>query len=117
MRHLALAALGLFLLAIPAAASASGPSTSDGVACRTHSTADGMTELSLKWEGDSAKGTLSHTGASGNVTTVTVHAERHDGMIIADDVFQTDLVSHAAVIRVQNGKKYMRTESTWLACE
>lgn len=105
---------GLFVFAAAATASA----TDEGVACRTKSLQQGTMELALHWDGTSAKGTLQHTAPSGNVTTQNVRAERHEGMIIADDVFQTDLVSHAAVISVKNGKRYMRTEgATWLACE
>ena len=113
IRSLVVSLAGLFVLA---AASTAAADSNDGVACRTKAS-DGTTQLVLRWEGSSAKGTLEHVGLSGNVTTTNVRAERHDGMIIADDVFQQDLVSHAAVISVKNGKKYMRTESVWLACE
>lgn len=108
---------GLFVLVATSAASATA--TGDEVACRTRSIHQGTTELVLRWEGTTAKGMLQRTAPSGNVTTTNVRAERHDGMIIADDVFETDLVSHAAVVRVDHGKRYMRTDasSPWLACE
>lgn len=106
---------GLFVVA--AASTASATDAKDGVVCRTKSL-EGTKELVLHWEGSTAKGTLQHIAPSGNVTVQNVRAERHNGMIIADDVFQTDLVSHAAVISVKDGKRYMRTEgATWLACE
>ena len=113
MRSLVVSLAGLLVLA---AASTAAADSNDGIACRTKN-GDGMNELALHWEGTSAKGTLSHTGQSGNVTTTSVRAERQNGMIIADDVFQQDLVSHAAVIAVKNGKKYMRTDNAWLACQ
>lgn len=113
MRALVVSLAGLFVIA---AASTAAADSNDGIACRT-TAADGTNQLVLHWEGTSAKGTLEHTGLSGNVTTVKVKAERLNGMIIADDVFQQDLVSHAAVVAVKNGKKYMRTENAWLACQ
>lgn len=107
--------VGLFVLAASTTASADGDAS---VACRTHSN-NGTMELSLKWDGSNAKGTLQQTAPSGNVTTTQVKAERADGLIVADDVFasSSDLVSHAAVVKTANGKKYMRTDSAWLACE
>lgn len=108
--------VGLFVLA----ASTSASATDSEVACRTHSNSTGTMELSLHWDGvngATAKGTLQQTAPSGNVTTTQVKAERESGMIIADDVYSSDLVTHAAVVKVANGKKYMRTDSTWLACE
>ena len=113
IRSLVVCLAGLFVLA---AARAAAADSNDGVACRTKN-AEGENRLVLQWDGATAKGTLQHVGLSGNVTTTNVRAERHDGMIIADDVFQQDLVSHAAVISVKNGKKYMRTDKVWLACE
>jgi hypothetical protein len=113
IRSLVVALAGLFVVA---AASTAAADSNDGVVCRTKN-AEGTNQLVLHWDGNSAKGTLEHKGQSGNVTTTKVRAERHEGLIIADDVFQQDLVSHAAVISVKNGKKYMRTESVWLACE
>jgi len=109
--------LGLFVVVAMTPAEASDTNTG-GVACKTQSAQEGTSVLSLKWEGTSAKGTLEHIGQSGNTTTFNVKAERQNGMIIADDVFQTDLVSHAAVIKEQNGKRYMRAEGgSWLACQ
>jgi hypothetical protein len=120
MRILTVVAAGLLGLVVFAATTPAEATDTNagGVACRTQSTSDGTSVLSLKWEGASAKGTLEHIGQSGNVTTYSVRAERQDGMIIADDVFQTDLASHAAVVREQNGKRYMRAEGgAWLACQ
>ncbi|MBX3226251.1 MAG: hypothetical protein KIT84_43310 [Labilithrix sp.] len=93
--------------------------TATEVACRTKDLTQGTTQLVLEWQGGSAKGTLQRTAPSGNVTTLTVRAERHDGTIIADDIYEKDLVSHAAVVRVVDGKRYMRTDASapWLACE
>jgi hypothetical protein len=105
--------VGLFVLAASTSASADGEAN---VACRTHSN-NGTMELALKWDGSNAKGTLLQTAPSGNVTTTQVKAERADGLIVADDVFSSDLATHAAVIKVASGKKYMRTDSSWLACE
>jgi hypothetical protein len=114
---LASSLVGLFVLA--ASTTASATDAQDQIACRAHSNASGTLELKLHWDGSSAKGTLEQTAPSGNVTTTPVKAERSDGMIIADNVFSTDLVSHAAVVKTSNGKRYMHTEETssWLACE
>lgn len=120
--HLSIRALvvsslfGLFVVASSTSASATDASD---VTCRTHSLDQGTTELVLHWDGATAKGTLQRTAPSGNVTTLRLRAERHDDSIIADEINEKDLVSHAAVIRVQNGKRYMRTEasSAWLACQ
>lgn len=90
------------------------------LACRTKSATLGTSELLLDWQGGAAKGTLHRTAPSGNVTDVAVRAERYNGMIVADDVHQTDLVVHAAVVTEKDGKKYMRlgdANQTWLACE
>lgn len=106
---------GLLVLAAASTASADGASAS--VVCRTKSTQQGTMELTLKWDGSSAEGTLANTAPSGNVTTQKVRAERQNNTIIADDVFEKDLVSHAAVVSVKDGKRYMRTANVWLACE
>lgn len=105
------------LLVIASAATAAADNSE--VVCRTQSLDQGTQELVLHWNGSEAKGTLQQTAPSGNVTTLRLRAERHDGSIVADEINQKDLVSHAAVVRVQNGKKYMRTEGSaaWLACQ
>ena len=103
---------------VAAATTASATNASD-VVCRTQSADVGTTELVLHWDGSSAKGTLQRTALSGNITTLRLRAERHENSIIADEINEKDLVTHAAVVRVQNGKRYMRTEasSAWLACQ
>ena len=88
--------------------------------CRTRSTADGTTNLVLTWDGGKAKGSLEHVAPSGNATSQRVRAERYNGMIIADDVGETDLVSHAAVVAEKGGKRFMRVgddKQPWLACQ
>jgi hypothetical protein len=94
--------------------------TASQPACRTKSAALGTAELVLTWEGGSAKGSLEHVAPSGNATSQRVHAERYKGMIVADDVAETDLVAHAAVVTEKDGKRYMRVgddNQPWLACE
>lgn len=109
------------LLGLVVVASATSASATDGseVVCRTQSLNEGTVELSLHWDGTSAKGTLQRTAPSGNVTTLRLRAERTADSIVADEINEKDLVTHAAVVRTQNGKKYMRTEasSAWLACQ
>ena len=120
--HLSIRALVVSsLVGLFAIASATTASATDGsdVACRTKSADQGTMELVLHWDGATAKGTLQRTALSGNVTTLRLRAERHDDSIVADEINEKDLVSHAAVLRVQNGKRYMRTEASnaWLACQ
>src|SRR5689334_17370507 len=96
------------------------PSTSSSqLVCRTTS-AEGKMELSLAWDGSEAKGSLAHTGPSGNLTSQRVKAERFKTMIIVDDVNQQDLTTHAAVVAEKDGKRYMRVgddSRPWRACE
>jgi hypothetical protein len=112
-----LVALGAIVFLAPARAGATEPA--DEIVCRAKSSSEGTFELALHWQGSAAKGSLRQIAPSGNVTTQTVHAERHDGMIIADDIHEKDLVVHAAVVQSQHGKNYMRTGSDrpWLVCE
>lgn len=101
------------------AAATSAGIPSGQLVCRTKS-ATGTSELHLEWQGSSAKGTLHQMAPSGNVTDTSVRAERLNGMIVADDVHETDLVMHAAIVTERSGKKYMRLgdeKQTWLACE
>jgi hypothetical protein len=112
-----LVAFGLFAVLVPAQASATA--SSDALVCRAKSASDGTYELVLSWEGNSAKGSLRQIAPSGNVTTQRIRAERQGSLIVADDIWEKDLVAHAAVVQEQGGKRYMRAgnERTWLACE
>ena len=89
------------------------------VVCRT-SGPSGTAELVLSWDGTAARGSLELVGPSGHTTTQRVRAERYKGMIIADELSQLDLVTHAAVVTEKDGKKYMRVgddKQPWVACE
>lgn len=93
---------------------------SESAVCRTKRPGGGTTELVLEWSGDEAKGFLRTTGASGNVTIQKVRAQKHKGMIVADDPNAADLVDHAALVRAQDGKQYMLLsdhEQIWSVCE
>lgn len=90
------------------------------LACRTKSRVDGTSELYLEWNGGVAKGVLRRAAPSGMVYVQRVQAERSNGMIVADDAGETDLVVHAAVVRQENGKQLMRLgdgTQSWSICE
>ncbi len=90
------------------------------LACRAHNLFDGDVELYLDWKGTEAHGQLLREAPSGMVTTTNVRAERHKGMVIADDTLSQDLVVHAATLREKNGKTYIRlgdARAPWTACE
>ena len=78
------------------------------LACRTTSIHEGTTELYLEWNGDAARGSLRTVAPSGNVTTERVRAERYKRMIVVDYPNAADLVTHAAVVGEDDGKKVMR---------
>jgi hypothetical protein len=69
---------------------------------------------------DGAKAELRRIAPSGTSEVKALTAGRHGGMIIADKPGETDLVVHAATVRDQNGKRYMRLgdwNEPWTACE
>ena len=102
-----------------AAAPAAVDAPEGELVCRTASN-DGTSELYLTWTGNEARGTLRTIAPSGAVTDLKVRAERNNARIIADDVGSTDLVSHAAVVAEQNGKRRIRLEemgsARWATC-
>jgi hypothetical protein len=48
-----------------------------------------------------------------------VRAERMGATVVADDIFEKDLVVHAAIVREEGGKRYMRAgdDKPWLVCK
>lgn len=77
-------------------------------------------ELLVEWDGAEGKGSLEQIGPSGNATSQRVNAERLKGMIVVDEVGQTDLVTHAAIVAEKDGKRYMRVGEDgrpWRPCE
>ncbi len=89
------------------------------LACRT-SRENGTTELFLDWQGPKARGILRRVAPSGNLTEMTVHAEHYKNMIVADDIWETDLAAHAALVAPHKGKLYMRLgdwSQPWTVCE
>lgn len=90
------------------------------LACRATTPEHGTSELYLSWEGGEAKGVLRRVAPSGERHVQKVHAERLDGMIIADDPHEKDLTKHAAMVRPIKGKAHIRLgegEARWTACE
>jgi hypothetical protein len=81
------------------------------------STGGASTELFLEWKGDEASGVLRETAPSGMVHQKKVRAERHRGLVVADDINEKDLVVHAAVVAERNGKKVMKVEDAWSSCQ
>ena len=88
--------------------------------CRVKTTSDGTSELYLTWDGATATGVLRRSVPSGMVYVQRVQAERAGAMIVADVPGESDLVSHAATVRTENGKQYLRLgegSRAWSACE
>jgi len=105
--------------AAPAAAESDAPAPGRLV-CTTKDGLGVKTQLFLEGDGATASGVLRSVGPSGNVTTRRIRAERLDGLIVADDPNETDLVVHAATVRQHAGKAYMRLgahDQPWSKCE
>ena len=101
-----------------ASSSSASPDRPPGdLVCRTVTTAGGAHELYLEWKGGEARGVVRETAPSGMVHEKKVRAERHQGLVVADDIHTTDLVDHAAIVAERNGKKVMKIEDTWSTCE
>jgi hypothetical protein len=84
--------------------------------CRTKS--EGSTaELYLTWDGPEAKGILRTVAPSGEVRDLKVRAQRASSYLIVDDIYEKDMMVHAAVLRDHGGKKYVRLGETTTACE
>lgn len=98
-------------------ASASADRPPGDLVCRAVTTGGGATELFLKWDGNEARGVLRETAPSGMVHDKRVRAERQQGVVIADDVYEKDLVVHAAVVAERSGKKLMKVDDAWSTCE
>jgi len=102
--------------------SSSSSSSSDGhppgdLVCRAVSNVGSATELFLEWNGNEARGVLRETAPSGMVHDQRVRAQRHQGLVIADDIHTTDLVDHAAVVADRNGKKAIKVGDSWSSCQ
>ena len=87
--------------------------------CKSVRPLDGLTELFIVWHGEDSEGVLRTVSASGNVTDQKVTAARYQGMIIADEPHNMDLVKHAAVVRPEGGKLLLRVgdkHQMWTPC-
>ena len=85
--------------------------------CRAVNDTGKATELFLEWDGSEAVGVLREIAPSGMVYKKNVRAERHQGMVIADDVHEKDVVVHAAVVAERGGKKVMKVDDAWSTCQ
>jgi hypothetical protein len=85
--------------------------------CRSVGAGGGETELFLDWAGSEATGVLREVAPSGMVHEKKVRAERHDNVVIADDIYEKDLVNHAAIVGERGGKKVMKVDDSWSRCE
>lgn len=106
---------------LPAAAAAPVAADDDRPAgelvCRGVSEEGGATELFLDWKGGEADGTLREVAPSGMVHEKKVHAERQQGLVVADDIYEKDLVTHAAIVAERGGKKLMKVDNAWVRCQ
>lgn len=110
----------------PAAPGASGTnvgsteSSLGALACRATVPSYGTIELYTKWEGAEGTGLLRRVAPSGMRYEQRIHAERQGSLVIADDPNAKDITAHAAILRSQNGKTFVRLgegpEGTY-ACE
>lgn len=104
----------------PAPAAASTESPHGPLACRATVPSYGTVELYTKWEGAEGTGVLRRVAPSGMRYEQRVHAERQGSLVIADDPNAKDITAHAAILRSQNGKTFVRLgegpEGTY-ACE
>lgn len=113
--------------ATPGASSATSSSSNEAahtedapaanLVCRAVSDTGKKVELFLDWEGSEAHGVLRETAPSGMVYEKKVRAERQRGVIIADDIYEQDLVVHAALVAERAGKKQIKVEDKWTTCQ
>lgn len=104
----------------PAAPAAAVPAPAGQLVCRTKDAFGVTSELFLEWKGDAATGVIRSTAPSGVVSERRVRGERYKDTIVLDDPGQTDLVTHAAVLRSHAGKQHVRLADAgdaWSACE
>ncbi len=104
--------------AAPAATAVDAPPGQ--LVCRTKDAFGVTSEVYLEWSGDGARGVIRSTAPSGMVSERRVHGERTRDSIVLDDPGQTDLVTHAAVLRTQAGKQHVRLADAgdaWSTCD
>lgn len=110
----------------PAAPGASGTNVGSTesplgpLVCRATVPSYGTIELYTKWEGAEGAGLLRRVAPSGMRYEQRIRAERQGSLVIADDPNAKDITAHAAILRSQNGKTFVRLgegpEGTY-ACE
>lgn len=96
------------------------PPPAGDLVCHVTTMEQGTVELYVTWnKSGEGKGTLRRIAPSGNLTEQTIHAERVQGAIVADDVLSRDLVVHAAMVKEHKGKKYVRVDDSkrWVPCQ
>lgn len=105
-------------------AASSQPSSAEGdpappgdLVCRAAFAGGGTTELFLEWNGNEARGELREIAPSGMVHHNRVRAERHQGLVVVDDVHEEDLAVHAAVVAERSGTKAIRIANAWSSCQ
>jgi hypothetical protein len=88
--------------------------------CRAKTQLEGTVELYLDWKNGSAKGIVRRVAPSGEVHITKVNAEKYKEAIIADDPRSQDLVVHAAMVQMHNGKNHIRLgdwHQAWTPCQ
>jgi hypothetical protein len=104
----------------PATAEAPAAASNDragDLVCRASNSDGSETELYLKWDGNEAEGVLRETAPSGMVHQKNVRAERHKNLVVADDVYEKDVTTHAAVLAERAGKKVIKVQDAWSNCQ
>lgn len=102
----------------PEAASTEGV-PSEKLVCRVKASNGALSEVYLDWDGTHAVGALRKVSPSGMVDVTRLRAEKYQGTIIGDATTETDLATHAVMMKAQDGKQYVRVQgdSTWRVCE
>lgn len=104
--------------ASPEPASTSSDADPPGdLVCRAVRAGGGSNELFLEWHGDEARGELRESAPSGMVHHNKVRAERHQGLVVVDDLNEQDLAVHTAVVAERGGKKVMKVADAWSSCQ
>jgi hypothetical protein len=94
------------------------PSTQTEVECVAHQD-DGSAALYVHWEGESGKGILRRTAASGATADTRIRASRLMDLIVTDDPTAPDRSHHIAMVGQHDNNRYLRLDSNpnWVRCE
>ena len=92
---------------------------SEKLVCRVKASNGAVAEVYLDWDGSHAVGALRKVSPSGMVDVTRLRAEKYQGTIVGDATTETDLATHAVMMKAQDGKQYVRVQgdSTWRICE